>query len=244
MSKWNFVYCFTKRLSQSQENFETVLYSLRKSIELSSRFHNIKIITDLETIEYLKNINVEKEIFDFGKLRFIDDIKISVLPHIKENEILVDPDVFLFKELKIYNKCDLYAERPESINDAWYIEDYNFSKKFKFSRLIELKSNTGDVPNIGITKFFNKDFLKKYIDRYNFVRSIALEEESILDDYPQYSILLGQLLLQNIIDENEYKVKYAKHQRQNEYYHLAGAQKYNKNYLKNILEKKDTNSLI
>ena len=244
MSKWNIVYCVTKKLSQSTENFNIILYCLSKSIEFASKFHNVKIITDIETIEYLKSFNVEKEVMDFGYLRFLDDIKISVLPHIKKNEILVDPDVFIFDELKIDTKCDLLAERQENITDSWYIEDYNLSKKFKFSKYIKLESKTGFVTNIGILKFFNTKFLEKYIETYHFVRSIALEEEGIIDDFPRYSVLFGQLLLQNIVDKNNFKVSYSRLNKKNTYYHLAGAEKYEKSYLEKILKRKSQKTAI
>jgi len=244
MSRWNLVYCLTKRLSQSEENFQILLYCLNKSIELASRFHTIKIITDNETIEYLNHLNVEIELSDFGHLRFLDDIKISVLPHLKENEILIDPDVFLYNELSVNDKCDLLCDRPENINKDWYKKDYKLSKRFYFSNFIELKSKTGKVSNIGIVKFFNKTLLKKYIDTYNFVKNTALEEESLLDEFPTFSILLGQLLLQNIIDKDDYKVVYVSKNKDNTYYHLAGPKKYNKDYLKNIFEKKNQNTLI
>jgi hypothetical protein len=245
MSKWKFIYCLTKRLSESEENFETFLYCLNKSIELAARFHTIKIITDSQTIEYLNHLNVEIELFDFGHLRFLDDIKISVLPHLKENEILVDPDVFLYKELKIDENCDLFCERPEHIiKDEWYRKDYELSRKFKFSSLIKFESKKYDICNIGILKFFNKELLKQYIEKYNFVKSVALEESDELYEFPTFSILLGQLLLKNIIDENDYKLKYARLNPYNEYYHLAGEQKYDKDYLKRSLEKKNQNTLI
>jgi hypothetical protein len=245
MSKWNLVYCLTKRLSQSEENFETILYCLNKSIELALRFHTIKIITDNETIDYIKNLNVEIELFHFGHLRFLDDIKISVLPHLKENEILIDPDVFVYRELKINKDCDLFADRPEHIiKDNWYKVDYELSKKFRFSKFIRLESKTYNVCNIGIIKFFNNELLTKYIEKYNFVKSIALEEENILEKFPTFSILLGQLLLQNVIDDGDYKIKYARLNAYNEYYHLAGEQKYDIDYLKKTLEKKTKSTII
>ena len=242
MSYWKLVYSFTKRLSQSEENFENILYSLNKSIELSSRFHDVKILTDKETLEYLDKIEVEKELLDFGYLRFLDDIKISVLPYIKENEVLIDPDVFLYKELKLLDNCDVFAERPESITDEWYKKDYELSKRFKFSEYIKFESKSGNVTNIGILKFFNKNLLEKYISTYNFVKDLALEDN--LEPFPKYSILLGQLLLQNIIDDNNFIVKYAREYGYNEYYHLAGEWKYEKNFLKKALEKKNKNTMI
>lgn len=244
MSYLKLVYCFTKRLSQSEENFENILYSLKKSIELASRFHDVKILTDNETLQYIDSIEVEKELLNFGYLRFLDDIKIQVLPTLKDNEILIDPDVFLFKKLYITEKCDIFVERPESIKDDWYVTDYEYSKKFKFSKHIKLHSISGDVTNIGILKFFNKELLSKYIERYNFVRNIALQEVDVLENFPKYSVLFGQLLLQNVIDEERYIVSYAKQNKKNEYYHLAGEQKYEKGYLNKILERKNKESII
>jgi len=235
MSPWKLVYCFTKKLSLNESDFNTVLYSLNKSIEMSSKFHKIKIMTDNETLEYIKNIDVDYEIFEFDNFRFLDDIKIKVLPHIKNDEVLIDPDVFLFEELKIDKLCDLFAERPESINDKWYVEDYESSKKFEFSNYIKFESLNGDIVNIGILKFFNKQLERKYIENYNKIKSIALSEIDNLEPFPKYSILLGQLLLQNIIDDNSYNVIYAKNN--NEYYHLAGRQKYKNGYLKKLFNK-------
>lgn len=244
MSPWKLVYPLTKRLSQNEKNFEIILYCLNKSIELSSKFHDVKIVTDSETIDYLNELDVEKQIFDFGHLRFLDDIKISVLPHIKHNEILVDPDVFIYRELKIDTNCDLICERPERIRDNWYKEDYILAKEFKFSKFISLKSDTEKVSNIGILKFFNNDFLKTYLETYNLVKSVALEEETKLYPFPTFSILLGQLLLQNLIDKNECVVKYIRDDRYNQYYHLAGPQKYDKDYLLEVVNRKSKTSVI
>jgi len=244
MNRWNLVYCFTKRLSKNEQNFKNILYSLKKSVELASRFHNIRIITDENTINFLDDIGVQKQIYDFGELRFLDDIKISVLPHILENEILIDPDVFLYKELRISSDCDLYAERPESIRDEWYKNDYEPAKKFKFSKYIDFYSESGNVSNIGILKFFNQKLLNEYISKYNLVKEIALSERSKLEPFPKYSILLGQLLLQNIIDYGSYTVKYVRSNPYNEYYHLAGENKYERGFLEEKLEKKNEDTLI
>lgn len=243
MSEWNVVYCFSKKLSQSEENFNNILYSLSKSVEYSSKYHKVKILTDIETISYLNDIEVDKELFDFKPFRFLDDIKIQVLPTLKDNEVLIDPDVFLFKKLDITENCDIFVERPENIKDEWYVTDYNDSKKYKFSDYIKFESSTNNVINIGILKFFNQKLLNLYIKRYEMVKNLALLEEK-LESFPKYSILLGQLLLQNVLDGGNYIISYAKHNRKNEYYHLAGEQKYNREYLHKVLSRKNKQSII
>lgn len=244
MSNWKLVYCFSKKLSQSDDNFHSILYSLGKSIEFASKYHQLKIITDSETIDYLNEFNVEKQLFEFETFRFLDDIKIQVLPHLDDDEILIDPDVFLFDELQVDKNCDLFAERQENITDEWYVTDYKDSQKYKFSNFIKLESLNGFVTNIGLLKFFSKEFMKIYIERYKLVRSIALQDEKILENFPKYSILFGQLLLQNVIDDFQYIVSYARLNNKNKYYHLAGPQKYDIEYLKSVTQRKQNKTTI
>jgi hypothetical protein len=213
-------------LSDDDKNFNIILYSLTKSIEFNSKFHKIKIYTDSITYDFIKHLNVDIQIYDYTNFRFIDDIKIQTLPLLTYNEILIDPDIFLYKELIIDSNCDVFLERPEKITDPWYKEDYSESLKFKFSKMIQFYSKTGEVGNIGIIKFFNVEFMNQYITHYNNIKELAEEELDKLPPFPKFSILLGQLSLQNIIDKNNYKVVYAKKIKENNYIHLSGYHKY------------------
>jgi hypothetical protein len=241
MREWRLVYCFSKHLSDNDKNFDRILYSLMKSIEFNSKFHKLKLYTDVFTFERVKHIDIEIEIFDYSPFRFIDDIKIQTLPILKNNDVLIDPDVFLHKKLHINQDCDLVLERPERITDTWYEIDYNESKKFKFSKLISLSSKSGEVGNIGILKFFNKKFMEEYINHYNYVRSVAFEDYDLLPPFPKFSILFGQLLLQNLIDDNHYNISYCKLNNKNKYNHLAGFTKYvDKEFIDKVVDKKKT----
>jgi hypothetical protein len=226
MSNLRLVYCFSKLLSDDDKNFSIILSALSRSVVLNQKFHSIKIYTDEITYPYLVNINVNIEVIDFKPFRFLDDIKIQTIPLLKHNEVLIDPDVFLYRELLIKTDCDLILERPEYISDKWYIEDYSDAQKFKFIEHITLDSKSGEVGNIGIIKFFNREFQDRYIQTYNKVREIALEENSKLPPFPKFSVLLGQLLLRNISDKYGYRVIYAKHLSDNNYVHLSGYGKY------------------
>jgi hypothetical protein len=238
MNNWKLVYCFSKLLSYDDNNFNIILYSLSKSIEFNSKFHQIKIYTDKFTYDFIKHLNVDIEIYDYTHFRFIDDIKIQTLSLLDDNEILIDPDVFLYKELIIDKNCDVFLERPEKITDPWYREDYDISLKFKFSKMIEFNSKSGDVGNIGIIKFFNIDFMNQYITQYDKIKELAEEELDKLSPFPRFSILLGQLGLQNLVDKKNYTVVYAKFTKGNKYIHLAGEQKYKIGYIDTIFKPK------
>jgi hypothetical protein len=227
MSKLKLAYCFSKALSENQSKLEVVLYCLTRSVEINSKFHNIKIYTDSLTVDELSHINTQKEVVDFTPLKFTDDIKIQTLPLLKENEILIDIDVFLKKELVIDYDCDVIGEHPELLSSEWYINDYTKASKYNFGKHIRYSSLSGEVINIGILKFFNKELQSQYFEKYNFVRDLAIEQEHLIpESLPKFSILLGQLLLQNIIDDYKYKVKFARNINHNRYHHLAGKLKY------------------
>lgn len=239
MSNLKLIYCFSKLLSDDDKNFNVILYSLTKSIEFNSRFHSIKIYTDDTTVRYLSHLNVDIEVYNYSNFRFIDDIKIQTLSLIQPDEILIDPDIFLYKELILEDGYDLILERPEKVDASWYKEDFSEASTFKFRRFLKLESKTGEVGNIGIIKFFNLDAQKEYINFYNQVRSEALLEEDKLPRYPKFSVLLGQLGLQNLIDKKGYKLKYAKHIEGNDYIHLSGYRKYSiKNFIDRLVDPK------
>ena len=84
--------------------------------------------------------------------------------------------------------------------------------------------------------------MNEYIIHYNNVRSVAFEEYDLLPPFPKFSLLLGQLLLQNLIDDNNYKISYCKLNKKNNYNHLAGITKYgyekSNEYIDKVVDKK------
>lgn len=229
--EWKLVYCFSKKLgdlhiSNKEWIFYATLECLKRSIEMNSRFHKLKLYTDHYTYDYVKDIDIEIEIINFSSFRFVDDIKIQMLPLLKSEEVLIDPDIFLYDELKIDEKCDLILERTDKISTWWYRKPIQQAKLFKFSKLLEFSTKTGNIGNIGIIKFFNTEFMLNYIYRYNNVRNVAMQEENKLPPFPEFSVLLGQLLLTNVADNFNYKVGYCRLNKKNNYKHLSGRTKY------------------
>ena len=231
MKYWTLVYCFTKKLSKLAEgeqdkNFNIILDCLKKSVQLNSKFHKLKLYTDDFTYDFVKDLNIDIKVIDYSRFRFLDDIKIQTLPLLEEDEVLIDPDIFLYKKLDVKENYDLILERKDSIDTWWYNDERILAEPFNFSKLLNFVSKSGTVGNIGIMKFFNKKFLNDYIERYNEVRDVAMAEEETLYPFPRFSVLLGQLLLRNVADDFHYSIGYSNMNEKNDYKHLSGHTKY------------------
>ena len=230
LSDWKLVYCLSKKLAKTEDGWKTTLELFKKSVEMSSRFHKVKLYTDLETKDDI-DFDIDTEILEVEDISFLDNYKIQVLPLLKDNEILIDPDLFIKKELVIDSSKDLVVDRPDSSNNKWYDIEFDMAKEYKFSELIKFKKNV-IIPNIGILKFFNKELQKKYIDNYNKIKSFTLDES--LPPFPRFSILLGQVSLENILSRDTYNIEYCSRKKQNDYIHLAGEEKFSENVLDNL----------
>ena len=225
-SKWNLVYCFSKKLASSTIRFNYALSCLKKSIETNNKFHNIKLYTDATTISYLDDIPVEKEILNFDDFKFLDDIKIETLPKLKEDDILIDIDIFLGKALEINLNSDVVLDRPSYVTESYYRTEIERSIKYEFSKLLNYNLKKNEIGNIGIMKFVNKELEKKYINFYTKIKENTLNESKELPPFPAFSVLIGQIGLKNVIDNNNYTISYASKLDNNNYFHLAGDVKY------------------
>lgn len=240
---WELVYAFSKNLSTSNDKFEKSLNIFKQSIEYNKRFHKLKIYCDRDTLEYVSDFGVDIELIDFEDFIFLDDIKIKVLPNLKDNQVLIDPDIFLFSELKLPKTCDVVLDRPVNINVYWLQEQIEESKQYKFSKFINFKPKKDTTGNIGVLKFFNKELETSYIDFYNKVRNIAKEEKDKLPPFPSFSILLGEVGLKTVIDKMNSKIVFASEMSSNSYDHVAGPRKYDVDLIKDYLKPPKT-SLI
>jgi hypothetical protein len=232
LSDWKLVYCLSKRLAKTEDAWNTTIELFKKSVQMSSVFHKVKLYTDSETKQYI-DFDIEIEILEVNDLSFLDNYKIQILPLLHDNEILIDPDVFLKKELIIDSSKDLIVDRPDSSNNKWYDIEFDMAKEYKFSELIEFKKNA-TIPNIGIFKFFNKQLQKDYIDNYNKIKSCTVEEVKKLPPFPRFSILLGQVSLENILSKDIYSIGYCSRKKENDYLHTAGEEKFKKDSVNNL----------
>ena len=234
-SNLRLVYCFSKKLASSIERFNYALSCLKKSIETNSKFHTIKLYTDTTTISYLDDIQIEKEILNFDDFKFLDDIKIETLPKLKENDILIDIDIFLGKALEINLNSDVVLDRPSYVTESYYRTEIERSLQYEFSKLLNYNPKKNEIGNIGIMKFVNKELEKKYINFYTKIKENILNQNKELPPFPAFSVLIGQIGLKNVIDDNNYTISYASKLDNNNYFHLAGDVKYNEINIDNSL---------
>lgn len=232
---WTLVYAFSKKLATTDKRFEQSLEIFKQSIEYNKRFHKLKIYSDKETFEYIYQFGIEIELIDFEDFIFLDDIKIKVLPKLTDNEVLIDPDVFLFSNLKLPTTYDVILDRPVNINVYWLQEQIESSKEYEFSKLINFKPKKDLTGNIGVIKFFNKNLQELYIDFYSKVRDIAKKEKDKLPPFPSYSILLGEVGLKTVIDDTNSSFFFASEISSNKYDHVAGPRKFDFDSIKKYL---------
>lgn len=233
-------YCISRKLRFHEENFLKVLKVLFLSIETNSKYYDLTLYTDEATFKYVQNYPVKIKVVNYLNLRFIDDIKIQTLPHLKKEDILIDIDIFIFSKLEFTPNCDLLLETKYTL-PLYYKREYKEASKFEFSKFISFPTTSGKVGNIGVIKFFNRELENKYIEKYNFISSLAYEEIKNVYSYRKFSGLMGEIILQNLIDMSKVKVEYLKDKNNTSYLHLAGPRKYNEKYLTGIIKK---NNLI
>lgn len=212
------------------DNLERYQTMISKAVECAKVHHKVLFYTDIETIPYLNIGDVEVKLIDTDGFYFVDDFKVHLLSVIAENEILVDTDLFLFRELKLENGFDAYFDFMDNSKQNWYTEYLNWFIDNGIRDIIpEFGESNIVVPNIGILKITNTELQKEYIDLYYKVRKWVLDRDNTITK--GISIILGQYLLGILIQK--YNVKYC-YNATNHYVHLSGPSKFKKNILLTI----------
>jgi len=227
MSNITFVYCFSKKLSANEEQYAVILELLGESINLLSQQFNYKIITDEYTYDDVSKFTDNIEIVDTDSFVFTDDFKVYLLPKLLENEIIVDPDIFIKRKLDISLHPSLIFDYKDSPNNDWYTENLD---KLKGTALYSRIKSAGEipfVPNIGFFKMDNLELRREFCEDYYEYRSEIVEK--FKDDPNQFNLLLCQYLLGVFLHEKKYPYFSVRSVNTGKVYvHLAGPQKYEK----------------
>lgn len=224
-------FCFTIKVMDSFINLDIYQKMITKAIGFAKEHHKIHFYTDTETLSYLNISGVEIKLIDTRDFYFIDDFKIHLLSIISDEEVLVDTDLFLVKELKLKDGYDIYADFKDDSKQKWYTDYFDWLTQNGIDDIIPNFINLDlQPPNIGILKITNKQLKKEYIELYNVVKKWILTKNKKIDR--GISIILGQYLL-GILVENKYKICYCydKHR----YTHLSGSIKFKEGALEKYL---------
>ena len=203
-SKIKLVYCFSRVLSQTEEQYTISLSLLKKSIELSSKIYAVKIYTDEITFEDLKDLNVETKILKDLDLIFTDDFKVLVLDLLNTNEIFIDSDVLIYSELTIDSTKDIVFDFVDKPSNYWYRDPFNNLRSTAIEDKIHRIGKPSIVPNLGFLKFNNQELLFSYKIQYSNIRKLLLEQAKHITPIHQFSIILGQYVLGAVLELGKY----------------------------------------
>lgn len=227
-------FCFTVKILNNQDRLPAYVEMIEKAIECAKHYHEVKFYTDEETSRHVTTIGIETYLVDTSSFYFVDDFKIYLLDVIGDDEVIVDTDLFLLAPLNLEGDYDLYVDFKDNSSKYWYTEYLDW---FTSNGVRELFPNFNSeiitVPNIGLLKFKNKELQKSYIEMYYILRSWVLSKDRNIDR--GVSIILGQYLLGILM--TGYSVKYC-YKNKNNYAHLSGPVKFEKNMISNIVPSK------
>jgi|TARA_R100000081_G_scaffold87495_1_gene58067 hypothetical protein len=225
MSKIKFVYCFSKNLAVNEEQYTISLTLLTQSVKLLNKHSNCRIVTDDSTYNDLKELSNDIEVIDSSNFRFLDDFKLSLIKDLKDNEILVDPDILMFKKPMVDSDVDLIFDYKDSPRKYWYEEDIRKIEGTLLYDKIKSIKKLPFVPNIGFLKINNKTLLTDYIEQYEYYRKDIIERFD--NPFLSFSILLGQYLLGILLYEGNYSYLSIRSANTADVYeHLGGPQKF------------------
>ena len=228
--------CFTKKVLSNLDNLGLYKEMLSKSVEFAKKFYKVILYTDNETLPDLEGIEVEKRLIDSSDFYFIDDFKVNLLEKVlREDDVLIDVDLFLFKPLNLKEGYDLYVDYKEKSTEDWYTQYIDVLLEHGIRDLIpEFGSKTYFPPNIGIIKFTNLEYKKEYIKTYNKLKNWIKDKNITLDRGA--SMVLGQYTLALLNSDNKYRIYYCRNQNTgNNFLHLSGPIKFEKDALKKYL---------
>ena len=225
MSKKSFVYCFSKKLAANEEQYAINLMLLEKSINHLKQFYSYRLITDQQTLEDVKSLSDNIEITSSDDYIFLEDIKTSLVGSLGENELIIDPDLFVYKELDIPTGYDILFDHKDSPKRSWYTD---YVEKLKGTLLYDKIKSAGKlkfVPNIGFFSINNPDLRSNFLEQYRYFRDDIIKNKK--EDPNQFNLLLGQYLLGIVLSEGNYSYLNIRSKNSGDVYvHLAGPNKY------------------
>lgn len=220
-----FVYCFTKKLASNKKEYKVNLTLFKKSVELLSKHYSYRVVTDKETLKDISPFVTNYSLVDSTDFHFVDDFKIDELGKLLVNEVLIDPDVLIYKPLEYSLNEDLIFDYIDNPSREWYTSNISKLDNTLLGDKINLSNTPKFIPNIGLLKINNRKLLNEYLNQYKLYRNNILK--NVTSGTRGLSIMLGQFLLGLLLfNENYSYLSIRSLNRGDVYVHLGGPQKY------------------
>jgi hypothetical protein len=119
---------------------------------------------------------------DSSDFKFLDDFKLSLLKDLKFNEMLVDPDILMFKKPMVDSNTDLIFDYKDSPRKYWYEEDIRAVEgMLLYDKIKSVFESTIGFLNISISGSTNISLNFKSLSRLSLKSSKNLKSlESII----------------------------------------------------------------
>jgi hypothetical protein len=148
------VHTFTAKLGRP-ENIAKAVSLYLESARSARRFHKVVLYTDEESLSLFSDAYEDVRVINTDGMFMLDDMKLSVLPLIAPNEVMVDGDVYLRSPLVIRTECDAVCDVGAPTEKSLpCIETLNLMTRMGISDIIPFyKPGLQTVPNIGVLRF-------------------------------------------------------------------------------------------
>jgi hypothetical protein len=148
------VHTFTAKLGRP-ENIAKAVSLYLECAKSARRFHRVALYTDDESLPLFSDAYEDVRIIDTEGMFMLDDMKLSVLPLIRPNEVLIDGDIYLRSPLSIDTECGAVCDVGAPTEKSFpCIETLNLMTRMGIADLIPFyKPGLLTVPNIGVLRF-------------------------------------------------------------------------------------------
>lgn len=231
------VYTFSKKFS-SFENLHRIVELYTETYESNKNIYSIKFYTDNQSVSLFEKKIDNIKIVDTSHHVLLDDLKLSVMESLSENELIFDGDIFLEHSLSIPTDNDVICER------ITFFDNFPQARqKYKNAADLYISNGVQTVipffnnyqpwsPNIGMLYFYNKDAQKKYLEYYYILREWFIDNDIegkyglMRKDIRNYATI-GQYILGLVCENFNYSID--EFRKNNSYTHLDGPIKYAEN---------------
>lgn len=172
------VHTFTIKLADTK-NLARTIWLYNQTCEKAKEFYRVKLFTDVESANLLEQYYDEVELINTDDIYLLDDMKLSALPNLKLNELLIDGDIYIREKLFYENNFDILCEAgydrhfsPQSTRTINLYLEMGIQNQIPF-----YDDSLSIVPNVGILYFKSKKLQDEYLHWYRIFRKWVIDNK-------------------------------------------------------------------